>query len=224
MRGKLAEDLNGKRFGYLTVVGRAENEETISHGRVHKRAMWYCQCDCGSQIKKVRASHLKEGRIISCGCIGQKHSREAKIKHDGTRTRLYRIWCNMKNRCYNENVRSYKTYGARGIGVCEEWKNDFQAFRDWAINSGYREDLTIDRINNNGNYEPDNCKWSTTKEQANNTSRSHMITYNGRTMSLSNWARELGINPAALRSRIRNNWPIEKALLQEVEVRCSTNG
>ena len=156
---------------------------------------------------------------MSCGCVGRKHSREAKIKHDGRHTRLYSIWCNMKNRCYNKNVRSYKTYGARGIMVCDEWKNDFQAFHDWAVQSGYRDDLTIDRIDNDGNYDPTNCKWSTPLEQANNTSRSTMLTYKGKTMSLADWARELGMNQGTLRSRIRNNWPTEKALTKEVEIK-----
>lgn len=217
MRGHLAENLIGKRFGNLVVIGRANNQVVISEGKERKKAMWYCQCDCGSEPKAIRASHLKSGAIVSCGCVGRKNSREAKIKHDGTHTRLYRIWCNMKNRCYNRNVRSFKDYGARGINVCEEWKNDFRAFYDWAIKSGYNETLTIDRIDNDRNYEPSNCRWSTFREQANNTRRSHFITYNGQTMSLSNWAREIGMNPGTLRSRIRNHWTIEKALTQEVK-------
>lgn len=169
MRGHFAENLIGKRFGFLTVVERAPNR--ICSGKV--RVYWLCQCDCGSAAKEIRASHLKSGRVISCGCKGQEHSIQAKTKHGKRHTRLYGVWCDMKNRCYNQNVRSYKDYGARGIAVCDEWKNDFGAFNDWAFANGYDEnaaygECTIDRINNNGNYEPGNCRFVSAKVQANN--------------------------------------------------------
>ena len=173
MRGRLAEDLVGMRFGALTVIGRAENRLFRKNdGKTGVRIYWICKCDCGNE-KEVRAGHLKSGKIISCGCIGQIHSTEAKIKHNQRHTRLYGVWCNMKNRCYNKNVRSYKDYGKRGIKVCDEWIHDFGAFSEWAFANGYDPEAeygkcTIDRIDVDGDYCPENCRGVDLKIQANN--------------------------------------------------------
>ena len=135
----------------------------------------------------------------------------AKVKHDMSRTRLYHIWNSMKQRCSNPNAISYKYYGAKGISVCEEWQ-EFQPFCEWAISSGYADDLTIDRIDSCGDYCPTNCRWATNKEQQNNTSYNRLYTYNGETHNIMEWAQIMRISSNMLYKRLLRGWDIEKAL------------
>lgn len=133
-------------------------------------------------------------------------------------SRLYMIWNTMKQRCYVKSSTSYKRYGAKGITVCDEWRNSFYAFRDWALSNGYSDELTIDRIDSRGNYEPTNCRWATYKEQANNTSKNIKFTYNGETHTIPEWSDIVGINAMALRYRIvYAKWPLEKALTTPIQ-------
>ena len=133
-------------------------------------------------------------------------------------SRLYMIWNTMKQRCYVKSSTSYKRYGAKGITVCDEWRNSFYAFRDWALANGYSDELTIDRIDSRGNYEPTNCRWATYKEQANNTSKNIKFTYNGETHTIPEWSDIVGINAMALRYRIvYAKWPLEKALTTPIQ-------
>lgn len=196
-------DLTGQQFGRLTVVERAKNE-----GR---EVRWLCKCECGNYCVVLR-SDLRTGQTRSCGCLKSENSRNMLTSHGMTGTRLYKIWANMKRRCYSPKSQRYKHYGAKGIRVCDEWKNNFKNFAKWAYENGYTENLTLDRIDINKNYEPSNCRWATWKEQGQNTSRTHWITYNGETHSMSEWADILNINYKALVRRInQSKWSIEKA-------------
>lgn len=168
---------------------------------------WVCRCACGQETT-VRGNCLTSGHTKSCGCwrrgrlnLGEKHWNET---HGKTGTRLYFTWKNMRNRCRCKSSSSYKFYGERGIKVCDEW-NDFAAFRDWALSSGYEDDLTIERIDFNGNYCPENCCWIPRKLQAKNTRRAQVVEFNGEALTHADWARRLGISPATLCERIKRH-------------------
>ena len=208
--GKL-RDLTGQKFGHLLVLERAENRICKSQ----KIVCWKCKCDCGN-IAIVQASNLITGNSTNCGCIRKKHSiegaRKKNTKHNQSHNRIYFIWQSMKDRCYNSNNKNYKNYGGRNITVCNEWKNDFILFYNWAMNNGYKEDLTIDRIDVNGNYEPNNCRWATIKQQENNKRNNHILYYNNEKHNITEWASILGINRNIIYDRLRYGWTVEKAL------------
>lgn len=208
---KKAPDLTGQRFGRLVVLER--------NFTYKKAAYWICQCDCGTK-KTIQSSHLRSGATKSCGCLHDESARKTKVKtHGESNTRLYAEWISMKARCYNPRSERYDRYGGRGIMVCEEWKNSFQAFRDWALANGYREDLTIDRIDVNGNYEPSNCRWITNQEQQNNRSNNLFITFNGKTQTVTQWAKETGISEWTIRARIKKlGWNAERTLTEPVQI------
>lgn len=201
------KDLTGREYGRLKVLQRAENRA----GRV----CWRCLCECGT-IKDIPAKTLLNGTTQSCGCLQKERASEANGKHRMRKTRLYEIWYGIKRRCEDQNRKAYKDYGGRGITVCPEWRNRFETFRDWALASGYQDDLTIDRIDNDGNYEPGNCRWATMKEQQNNRRNNRSLTMNGETHTESEWARITGIKVATISARLKYGWTIEKALTVEV--------
>lgn len=138
--------------------------------------------------------------------------------HGLRRTRLYRIWANIKTRCLNANDPHYEKWGGRGITICNEWKDNFKAFYDWAMSNGYRDDLTIDRINNDGNYESNNCRWIPHAEQALNKRTTHKLTYNGETRSCAGWEKHLGIGKNVVLTRYKKGWSIEECLFGKKEV------
>ena len=199
-------DLTGQKFGRLTVIERAENAKD-------RHSQWLCRCDCGKTLI-VRGKSIRSGDTKSCGCYSRNLTIQRNYKHGHSKKdRIYNIWNAMKKRCYYKKDKCYKDYGERGISVCKEWLHDFQTFYNWAMANGYKEDLSLDRINVNGNYEPSNCRWATNKEQANNTRRNRTITYQGKIQTIKQWANEININYHTLYSRIyTSHWDIEKAL------------
>jgi hypothetical protein len=203
------KDITGQRFGKLVVIERAKNRG--------KETFWKCKCDCGN-IKDINASKLKNGTTKSCGCLvkyspNKHYTRKNPHKtHGKTNTRIYRIYRKMIRRCCNPNEPSYKDYGGRGIAICKDWLDDFMNFYDWAVVNDYKDDLSIDRINNNGNYEPSNCRWATKKEQANNTRKTIFLTYKGETKPASEWAEITGIKKDTITMRKRSGWSDEKII------------
>lgn len=198
------KELTGQRIGRLVVLSKS-NEK---YGR---QSIWQCKCDCGSLVS-VRACHLTSGHTKSCGCLQKETIAKTATKHGKSGERILGIWYGIRKRCYNPNSKSFKDYGGRGIAVCDEWKDNFQAFYDWAMANGYSDDLTIDRKDVDGNYCPENCRWITNQEQQNNRRTSHLVTYKGETHTLKDWAKITGINYNTLRGRITNyKWNAEKA-------------
>ena len=196
-------DLTGKRFGKLICLRRVESDKP----GVTK---WLCQCDCGNK-HVVRAGNLKSGDVRSCGCIVTK----GRVKHGESRERLYHRWLGMKQRCYDPNVREYKHYGERGIKVCDEWLHDYKAFKAWAYANGYDDSLpgtecSLDRIDNNGNYEPSNCRWVDMKTQRNNSRQNRYITINGETKTVSQWADIYGLKESTVFTRIHRSYPLDE--------------
>lgn len=202
---KKALDLTGQRFGRLVVEAR-----DLSY---KKAAYWICKCDCGGSTT-VQSTHLRSGATQSCGCLNSENVRKRRTSHGSSRSKLYRTWCSMKDRCYREKNKHYENYGGRGITVCQEWKESFEAFETWAMANGYRDDLTIERIDVNGNYEPSNCKWATNKEQQNNRRNNHFLTYDGKTQTIAQWAEETGLDWMVIYDRFRNGWPVERILTE----------
>lgn len=180
--------------------------------RLNKKTKALCRCSCGAE-KYVDIGCLLNGQSKSCGC-----TRYDKIRtHGKTNTRLFRIWRKMKERCYNQHHVHYSDYGGRGITICSEWKDDFQAFYDWAMSHGYSDNLSIDRADDDKGYYPENCRWATALEQQNNTRFNRKITYEGRTLSVARWADELGMPYTTLYGRLTAGWDLEKALFYPVD-------
>lgn len=202
------KDLTNQRFGRLIAKKRVN--------KPRERGRWLCICDCGEE-KEVMQTHLITGKIRSCGCLFSENVHNYAKTHGCSKDRLYNIWQGMKERCFNSNSSQYYLYGARGIVVCDEWKNSFTVFKEWALNNGYNSQLTIDRIENDKGYSSSNCRWVSYKVQNRNKRTNIQITYNGKTQCLTEWAEEINISPKLLNARINKlGWSIEKALTTKV--------
>lgn len=203
-RGNRFIDLSGQIFGRLTVLN--------CEGPAKNRIMtWRCACSCGNEVV-CRGDHLRSGKILSCGCLNQENRSTNTRTHGDRHTRLYNIWTHMKQRCKNQNRDNFKHYGGRGIKLCSEWEKDFTAFRDWAMANGYRDDLTIDRNDGDGPYSPENCRWATKEDQANNTRRNHRISVYGEELTIAEAAKIYGVNYDTLQQRISRGVTPEEAI------------
>ena len=202
-------DLTGQRFGRLVVVERAESKG--------KRTMWKCLCDCGN-TKVVGAGNLKNGHTTSCGCVWHEVvpevNRSINTRHGMSQTKLHKAWANMRYRCFNPRCKCYDNYGGRGITICDKW-NEFEPFMEWALNNGFADGMSLDRIDVNGNYEPSNCRWVSWEVQENNKRNSSYLTLNGQTYTISEWARITGLKDSTIRERIKRGWTVEDALTKK---------
>lgn len=211
-------DITGNRYGRLTVIEFVDIE--------HRMARWRCKCDCGNEVVTY-GNHLRMGQTRSCGCLAAEYRKDkpeavrlakiANTKHGGTHDRLFKIWTSMRSRCRDKNHPAYKWYGGKGVTVCDEWQ-DYQTFKKWAYENGYDEkarmhDCSIDRIDPNGNYCPENCRWADIQTQAENKTAIRLYEFNGERHTVSEWARRYGIKKSTLSWRlVKLGWPIEKAL------------
>lgn len=204
-------EMVGKTFGNLTVIRRVESR--ILPSGQHK-TMWECKCSCGNTYI-AEGYNLRNGVSRQCSKCSRKASAEKRKIHGLSDSRLQHIHSGMMARCTNKNHTYYKNYGGRGISVCDEWygSKGFPAFVEWAKSSGYSDCLTLDRIDNNGNYCPENCKWSTRKEQANNTRRNKVICFNGETHTLSQWADIYHMDQDLLGRRLLRGVSMERAVM-----------
>lgn len=202
-------DLTGQVFGRLTVLERAEN------GKGGK-ARWRCLCICGN-VTVTQRDRLLGGNTKSCGCLKRECAANlAKI--DGrSKERLYNIWYKMKQRCNVPNAVNYANYGGRGIKVCEAWEKDYLAFRAWALENGYADNLSIDRIENDKGYCPENCRWISNKAQQRNRRNNRHIALDGETLTVAEWAERTGLTETTIRSRLRKGWSVERALTEPVK-------
>lgn len=198
------KDISGQKFGRLTALYRLHN--------YHKKGTyWLCICECGN-FTEIWLPNLQRGASKSCGCLQREQATKANRTHKKSNTHLYYIWRSMRYRCYNKHTKAYKNYGGRGIAVCSEWKDNFMAFYNWSMANGYNDNLTIDRIDNDKNYSPNNCRWVDRKQQGRNRRSNILITINGETHCLIEWCEILGLKYNTVNTRIRRGWCIEKAL------------
>lgn len=202
------EIIPGLKFGRLTVIEATRQQTSGKHFLIH------CRCDCGEE-SMVASTHLRTGHTRSCGCLKGEKVIKKGTRHGGANTKLYQTYLGMKRRCYCKTGKSYINYGGRGIVICDDWLASFNSFRYWAMCNGYKDGLSIDRINVNGIYEPSNCRWVSMEEQARNTRRT--VWYKNKCLSVV--CREESLNYGTVASRIRDGWSAEKAVLTPIE-RC----
>lgn len=201
----------GDRYERWTIIGEAN--------KGYGTRRFKCRCDCGN-ISIVRLTHLRQGVSKSCGCLAKELSTKRATKHGYSSNPLTKVWRDMNRRCFNPKHKRFKDWGGRGITVCEEWRN-LETFIKWAKESGYKPGLLLDRIDNDSNYEPSNCRWITMKEQGNNRRNNKLITYRGKTMTQVQWAELINIDPVTLSCRLKRGWSIERSIETPLQTQYS---
>ena len=196
-------DLTGFRFNRWHVIERAPNDR-------HRNTRWHCRCNCGT-LRIVNGANLTRGLSPSCGCLRKENNTKRLTTHGLAKSRIYKRWADMIQRCHNPALSCYPRYGGRGITVCKEWRESFAAFYA-EMGEPPAKGMTIDRINNDRGYEPGNCRWSTPKEQANNTRRNHLLRLGDETLTLIQWAKRLNLSRDTIVHRLKLGWPIERVL------------
>lgn len=202
------QDLIGMRFGSLVVKSKLNINR-------HREMEWLCICDCGNS-HKATSNRLTTGKTTCCHACAMKKISISNSKNGVEPKKLYNAFTNMKTRCYNKNYFLFHRYGGRGITVCDEWRNDFSAFRKWAFENGWDESLTLDRIDNDKGYSPQNCRWVNKTAQDNNRSTNRYLEHNGERDTLANWSRRLNIPYYVLQHRMEKGLPDDE-ILREVE-------
>lgn len=206
------KDILGIQFGRLTAIQLDIEKST------KERSYWLCKCSCGNpNIKSIYLYQLTSGKTKSCGCLqNEPRYKKPKKQHQKTKkSRLYSIWDGMKQRCHNENNKRFADYGGRGIEVCSEWIDDFNTFEKWSLDNGYSENLTIDRMDNDGDYKPNNCRWATPKEQSRNMRNNKIIKYQGKEYCFIELLEQFGLQDdySTIATRIdKLNWSVEEAI------------
>ena len=206
------EEMIGKQYGNWTVISYSHSVDN-SKFRKDKNAFvkdvrhyMLVECICGT-VRSVRKDGLTSGSTKSCGCTNRRNS-----THNLSKTKLYYTYQGIKRRCYNSKSEQFKNYGGRGIKMCDEWLNDSESFFEWSKRNGFSEELSIDRINNDGDYSPENCRWVDMRTQSRNKRTNVHVTYKGKTQLLVDWAKEKGMNRGTLSSRLNSGWTLEDAL------------
>lgn len=204
----------GDKFARLTILSFEDRNRQYD-------SLWKVRCDCGNEFI-VRGGVLKNGHTQSCGCLQREQTSKSRTTHGlsrnpltGKRDKLYRVFAGMKERCYNPHHDMFRYYGGSGVSICEAWLNDYSAFHQWAITNGYKEGLTIERVNTFGNYEPSNCKWIPMSEQSKNRRNNRILTFNGQTKKVIEWAEITSLPGTLIIQRIKRGWSIEKSLTQK---------
>lgn len=203
------KDISNMRFGRLVAI------KPVGKDKYHQ-TLWLCKCDCGKECT-TNTNRLCRGKTKSCGCLKNEGN---NLKHGMCYSRLWRIYSQMKGRCYRKSHERYLDYGGRGITICNEWMGDsgFQNFVEWALSHGYSDNLTIDRINNDKEYSPENCRWADRKTQGRNTRRNHLLSVDGKTKTMAEWSEETGIHYSVIMQRINKlGWSAKDVVTKEVK-------
>lgn len=195
----------GRKYGRLHVI----RKDVDNQGKSIK---YICKCECGNEVSVIRENLIK-GHTRSCGCLKEEIIKAGAHKiHGMSKTRIYRIWKDMRRRCNNPSRINYHRYGGRGINVCEDWNTNFVAFYDWAMNNGYQDNLSIDRIDNDAGYYPNNCRWVSNTTQANNRRNNRYLEFEGKKRTISEWSSETGLSQTVIESRLNLGWDVKRTL------------